>query len=690
MDYDGDSVSIKPILIKDGVEKVKEIQLNPIFNYNYVGEFKRGIGRDGVQTMFTFTRDIKPEDKSKTINPKHDFVVYLLSKSPLDLKVLYTYCASFDPNKKPELSLYDKVSVTLPNKKKVDTTIGRLVINKAFFSHVWDNPQFDYINEVMYENNFKHGLKNVLFMQIYGKVPKDSVNETIVKYNEFILRASTVFNSSCTYEMLNPDKEFQEYRDSVINPVEKEIKENNDISLLEKKEKQIIDFAKKKFKNDDMYELYESKNKASWENDFKAMFIGMGSLPGIGGKSTIITRPLSDGMRIEDIPALVRVGAMGAYARGCKTADAGALYKFFSNSFTNVRGKRGDCGNRHTIEVEVTSKYDDVLGKYMVDKNGKSTLITLDNIEKLIGKTIHIPDPMFCKSKGDTYCSHCIGELVFDIMGRDDIPLGSLIAEVATGILNMYMKQTHSLVLSVFTIDDLNNFILPKSDFFETKVDPIDGQTKIYTKKKLIWRIPALSVESVDSEYHVMAHGSILEDETGNKYTMVLGTEVSTVPSESINPDDKEDGIYKHYQFIYYPGDVIFTKNSFLKKEDNVYKMIKLFLSGNVSNLIPVQYHLNTLLNTLKTNKKINASLLSYNIMISTLARDADNIYKPARETGNERYKMVSSNDLVEVLGGTFEALFAGDVNRGLFITTSKTDKEQSKRTSDIEKAFYY
>lgn len=379
-----------------------------------------------------------------------------------------------------------------------------------------------------------------------------------------------------------------------------------------------------------------------------------------------------------------------AYARGCQTALGGALYKAITNSFINVKGVKGDCGNTHTVEVEVTSKYDQVLGKYMVDKNGKSTLITLDNIDKLVGKTINIRDPFYCKSKGDTYCSHCIGETTFNIVGRDTIPLGTFTAEVATGVLNMYMKQTHSLVQSVFVVDDLNKFILPKADLFESKVDPIDGQTKIYTKKKITWRIPALSVESVNSEYVVIAHGSILEDENGQQYTMVLGTEVTTLPSSIINPDSKENEYYKHYQFIYEAGDPVLTTNTFYKKEDTVYKMINLFLSGNVSNLIPAKYHMNTLLNTIKTNKKINASHLSYNIILSTLARDVDNPERAARETGYEKYNMVSSNDLVDVLGGTFEALFAGDVNRGLFISTAKSNKEQAKVKSDIEKAFYY
>ena len=312
MDYDGDSVSIKPVLIKESIEKAREIQANPLFNFDYTGNFRRGIGKDGVQTMYTFTRDPQPKDKSKKLDSKHDFVQYLLSNEELDLQVLYTYCASFDIKKKPEISLYDEVSVTLPNKKKVDTTIGRIVLNKALFGHVWNNPQFDFLNETVYEDVFKQGLKNVLFLQIENKVPKDSVNTTVSNYGEFILRASTVFNASCTYEMLNPDQEFQDFRNNTIDPVAEQIKETGDISLLEKKENEVIDFAKKKFKDDDMYELYVSKNKASWSNDFKAMHIGMGSLPSIGGgKAAIITRPLTDGMRIEDIPALVRTGAMG-------------------------------------------------------------------------------------------------------------------------------------------------------------------------------------------------------------------------------------------------------------------------------------------------------------------------------------------------------------------------------------------
>lgn len=305
-------MSIKPILIKEGVEQVREIQNNPLFNFDYTGNFRRGIGKDGIQTMYTFTRDPQPKDKSKKIDPKHDFVVYLLTSKEFDLQVLYTYCSSFDINKKPELSLYDTVYVTLPNKQKVDTTIGRLVLNKAFFGHIWDHPQFDYLNETVYEDIFIQGLRNVLFLQIENKIPKGSVNTTVSLYGEFILRASTVFNASCTYEMLNPDKEFQDFRNKTIDPISDEVKETENIMLLEKKENEVIDFAKKKFKDDDMMELYVSKNKASWNNDFKAMHIGMGALPGIGtSKPTIITRPLTDGMKIEDIPALVRSGAMG-------------------------------------------------------------------------------------------------------------------------------------------------------------------------------------------------------------------------------------------------------------------------------------------------------------------------------------------------------------------------------------------
>lgn len=312
MDYDGDSVSIKPVLLKEGVETANKIQKNPLFNFDYVGNFRRGIGKDGAQSLFTFTRDPIPSDKSKEIKESHDFIKYLLSDQPLDLKVLYAYCASFDPNKKPELSLYDTVTITL-NKKKYKTTVGRIVLFKAIFGHIWKHPQFEFRNSVIYDDTFSEIIRNVMYLQIEKKVPDTSLNEAVSRYGEFVLRASTVFNPSCTYEMLNPDKEFVDFRNKVFDEkTVSKIKEEGDIKLLEEKEKEVIDYAKKKFKDDDMYELYISKNKAKWDNDFKAMHVGMGALPSItGGKASIITTPLSDGMKIEDIPALIRTGAMG-------------------------------------------------------------------------------------------------------------------------------------------------------------------------------------------------------------------------------------------------------------------------------------------------------------------------------------------------------------------------------------------
>ncbi|MGL5315683.1 MAG: hypothetical protein ACRC92_20680 [Peptostreptococcaceae bacterium] len=691
MDFDGDSVSIKPVITKEGVEDHRKIVSNLLHVFDYAGNFRREVGKDGVQTIYTFTKEPTPADKSKKIDSNHDFIKYILNpKEELDLQVLYAYTAAFSSKVKPELSIHDTVDVTI-NKKKYSTTVGRLVVFKAIFKPVMENPNFDFslLNTTVYGNTLQDVFKNVMWMQIEKKTEGKVMNTVVSRYNEFCLRAATVYNATCTYEMLNPDQEFIDFRNKTIDPIADEVKESGDIEKLEGKEAEVIEFAKKKFAKDDMYELYQSKNKASWTNDFKAMHIDMGALPSItGGKASIVTRPLTDGMSIEDEPDLVNTGAMGAYMRGNQTALAGALYKLITSSFTNVTGTRGDCGNTKTIEVEVSSKYD-ILGKYMVNSKGESIRITLENVDKYVGKTVNIRDPFFCKSTGDSYCSHCVGELPFEILGRDKIPIGILTAEAATGLLNMFMKATHDLKQSVFTIDDFNKYVMPKCDLFEIKKDPIDGIEKVYTKKDLVWRVPALSVEPVGSEYAVMAHGSIVESD-GKQFTLVLGTEVTTTPTDIISASSTENEIYKHFQFIFKAGVPFLNNITFYRKEHNVYKMLNLFLNGNVSNLIPVKYHLDTLLNTFKTNKKVNASLLTLNIILSTLARDGEDINKPVRETGGDSYNMVSTLDLVPILGGTFEALFSGDVNRGLFISMSGTDKEQRKSKSPIEKAFYY
>lgn len=314
----GDAASFKPINAEEAVAENKKINENLLTCFDWTGNFTRIVGKDGMQTLYTFTRDIKPKDKSRKVDSKHEFIQYLLKleNGELDTEVLYSYTRSFEPNTRPEISIYDTVTIKY-NNKPVDTTVGRLIFNKVIFGQLWDRKDFYYINVPVKEPELISAYQDVAQLFIEGKTDKNLVNHCVEMATEFGLRLATVYNASITMSMMSPDKEFIKYRDDKLNAIKEQVLEKDDVELMDNTIKDIIEYSKKHFKDDDMIELYESENKAKWGNDFKALNISMGALPKLtGGRPSFIFEALNDGIPLEHYSEMSNTSSSGALARG--------------------------------------------------------------------------------------------------------------------------------------------------------------------------------------------------------------------------------------------------------------------------------------------------------------------------------------------------------------------------------------
>lgn len=311
----------KPLKSKEAVQESEKIRGSLLFLFDYGMGFRRSVGKSAGQTYYTLGRDPKPKDKSKYINPKHEFIKYLLNlkNGNLDLDVLYAYTRTFDVNKEPEISIYDTTDITF-NGKKITTTIGRLIINRVIFYPLWDNKYFHYINESLNEKKVTGEFKYIAQLIIEKKVDKNQVdlNRLVDLYQELGLRLSTAYNSSVTYTMMNPDEKFTEIKDSIMNSEEtQEAISNLDLVTYENSTNKAINAAKEYYKDDDMYELYESKGKADWNNDYKNLVITQGAIPDLASnKPIIVNSPLMDGTPIKAIPATINTAMNGAKNRG--------------------------------------------------------------------------------------------------------------------------------------------------------------------------------------------------------------------------------------------------------------------------------------------------------------------------------------------------------------------------------------
>lgn len=650
------------------------------------------VGKDADQLMYTFTRDRKKYDPpKKSWDSKHEFIDYILNlkDGKISISTLTHYTCVQDVGKRPLVSLYDDVTFKRLG-KTYTTTVGRLIINKVVFASLWDNKVWDLVLTPLYGD----GIEN-LVVKIKDYIVEDKINDVKVlqqvidRYTEFGLRLSTIYNANVTNTMILSNEEFDKHRDETLNAIKERVENEKDVELLNKTIDGLVEDAKKEFKDDQMMEIYESKNSGKLDNHFRNMNIAMGGLPMIGGGTAIILDSLGDGVKPVHFPALANVGMVGAISRAKQTALAGTLLKQISNAMQNVRGIKGDCGAKEGVVMRNARRVD-LMYKYVINSNGSQTYITSDNVDKYIGKDVEVRHVLKCKMKDGHFCSHCIGEEPFRLAGRDMLYIGMFVFDVSSAILNMFMKMTHNLGADIFRIVDLDKFIYPtppKGSLFEIRHDPLEKVDKVYCNTDITWYVPKSALTPEGTNYKILAHGSIIENETHNKYTFTLGTQIITNPTELLKPGHPSNPSLTHYKLVYKKGDAIIENTIIPRDEMTVYKMFNIFFKGSISNLIPLETHLEVFHNTISNNKKVNISDISMGLIIASLARDASNTSKPARETGSKDYVMVSCDDLT-VMSGTFNAFFGNDAKRALAISVAKDPDKQDEVISPMEVAY--
>lgn len=690
-DFDGDQIGKSPINSKEAVADARRINKSLLQHFSYTGDFRNSVGKDGDQTLYTFTRNRKPYDPpAKTIKSNHEFIEYIMNikDGKISVKTLLHYTRPREVGKEPEVSIYDNVTINFRG-ENIKTTVGRLLVNKVIFTKMWDNPHWTYLDKPFSGKTFDSIINIMKQMYIEDKITDtNDIKVTIDRYTEFGLRLSTLFNANITDSMILGNDEFDKIRKEKLNAIKKDVVENKDTELLNKTIVELEGIAKEMFKDDQMMEIFESGNSGKFDNHFRNMNIAMGAMPMLDGRTSYVFDSLSDGISTEYIGDMANIGMTGAINRGLQTGLAGAAYKQVYNAAQNIRAVWGDCGDKEGIEI-VANNTKDILNKYVIEKDGSNTLITSDNISNYLGKKLRVRSPLKCKEKNGHFCSHCIGIEPFKLANKKEMYIGVFISDSTSMILNMFMKVTHNMGVEVFRIFDLHKYIYPKPNrtLFEIRHDDIDKVDKVYTTEDLVWMVPQSAVNAEGTYYSILAHGSILETKNSQPYSFVLGTEILTKPDFILKPGHAENPSQTHYKLIYNAGSPFIENSVTTRKEMTVYKMFNLFIKGGITNLIPLEMHLETFHNTVTNNKKVNISDTSLGILIASLARDASDLEKPVRETGRSEYVMVGCDDLT-IMSGTFNAFFGNDARRAITIASSKEPDEQDKVISPLEIAY--
>ncbi len=352
----------------------------------------------------------------------------------------------------PKYMPYDELTIPKGayngNKQPIKTTIGTYLANKFLLQHF---KVIDYIDKEFTNDVVEDISSDISALLLDKKISPIQVIEYINKFG-WLYTITDLLCSSMTPSTSKPIPEILEKKDREI----KKMKDVNDVIAYAKLEKELLKDSKKKLDGNIGMTLYNSGSQASFDNNYKSMYISKGPVQEISsGEFKTITSNFTDGIAKDELKYHFDAAVIGAYAKGKNTAVSGYETKKILAAYqTVILGEPGsDCGTKETLEITV-DKFNIKLLKYsyMRKSNGDEVLLTYEMLKNMIGQTINIRFPMFCLN--EHICNKCAGDLYYK-MGYKNA--GLTLARISTTIQGKSMKKFHDTSVKFYevNVDDI-------------------------------------------------------------------------------------------------------------------------------------------------------------------------------------------------------------------------------------------
>ena len=111
-----------------------------------------------------------------------------------------------------------------------------------------------------------------------------------------------------------------------------------------------------------------------------------------------------------------------------------------------------DCGTKRTLDVKLTNTIKkDYMYRYIVTDNGSLVLLTPENMDKYVGKTVKMRSPMMCV--GEKICNHCAGDLFYKLGIKNAGLTASRVATTLTRLnINFFVFPYRNIRVKTYLI----------------------------------------------------------------------------------------------------------------------------------------------------------------------------------------------------------------------------------------------
>lgn len=430
---------------------------------------------------------------------------------------------------------------------KIETTLGTLAFNR----HVLEGSNC--IRHIGFQNYplDKDGLNkldkiiNVLLIQ--DKITPQELGMYVDRRDQFGFWFNAFNSAALSASLVRPMADVNKKKDALFEQYKEQLNSDDSaeqIIAMNKIEKDLMTDVRKNLESDYGYDLYLSGD-GNLDNNYKTINVMRGAvMNNITGKYDNVKASLMDGITKDDIPAFGNSIVAGAYPSAIGTAEAGYMSKIILAILQSIHlnpDKNSDCGTKSTIPFTITKKNYQYVYFRNIAEGGKTVMLTHNNIEKYIGRTVRMYSPQCCTHKD--ICAKCAGHTFLNL-GVENA--GLLVTEMTDKLLNLKLKSKHDLSQSAKVLNPEECMLRPTQNIY------CDEHDNHYMKNKVTMR---------------MFIPRVLEEISGfiNEDSLIISMGLFPVKFY-----DKNDNVIEE-NMMTIPSMITFNKYSAVQEDENNY-----------------------------------------------------------------------------------------------------------------------
>jgi hypothetical protein len=172
-----------------------------------------------------------------------------------------------------------------------------------------------------------------------------------------------------------------------------------------------------------------------------------------GTSVQFIHKSLEEGIDTDHMTVMNNSTRAGSYNRGAQTKLGGESTKTIYRMLGTTRIVEDDCGTPFGIPTKITAFNKKRMTGYYIQQNGKSLLLTDENIDQYVGKIVDMRSAMSCRTgrnaetgepgKGKNVCAACMGTA----LSEQPNGLSAATAGLGGRFLTLFLKKMHGSTL---------------------------------------------------------------------------------------------------------------------------------------------------------------------------------------------------------------------------------------------------